>query len=369
MFVKLPAANVFHRKARTAATVTAVAVEVAAVMLLVGLANGTLEDIAKRLQNTGADIFFMPSDTSFLLGSGSALLPLRDTELIRTLPGVKAVSPVLMWHLSRLKEQARALNLWGVDYPSFAAISGGLPLHTGHPPVERNDLAIDAGVAQTAGLRVGDVLPLLRRDFRVAGIFSARAGARLYVRLEDLQEATGAKDQASFFLIQANRPGDADQVAAGLRKRFPGSKIEPASGISRDLERSTLGLQQFEAAVMGLAATVSFFVVLLAMYSAVLERTREIGILKALGATPAQILRLVVAEGSLICVAGTSLGFVLALGGRSCLLFLFPTQAVTLSLRWAAIAAAVGLFGGLLGAIHPACRAARMAPVDALRFE
>ena len=71
----LAAANVMHRKTRTAVSVLAVAMEVAMVMLLVGMANGTLGDIADRLQNVGADVLFQPPDASLLLGATSAVMP------------------------------------------------------------------------------------------------------------------------------------------------------------------------------------------------------------------------------------------------------------------------------------------------------
>jgi putative ABC transport system permease protein len=72
----LAAANVMHRKTRTAVSVLAVAMEVAMVMILVGMANGTLGEIAERLQNVGADVLFQPPDASLILGATSAVMPL-----------------------------------------------------------------------------------------------------------------------------------------------------------------------------------------------------------------------------------------------------------------------------------------------------
>ena len=76
----LAAANVMHRKTRTAVSVLAVGMEVAMVMILVGLANGTLGDIADRLQNVGADVLFQPPDASLLLGATSAVMPVKLAE-------------------------------------------------------------------------------------------------------------------------------------------------------------------------------------------------------------------------------------------------------------------------------------------------
>ena len=79
----LAAANVMHRKTRTAVSVLAVAMEVAMVMVLVGMANGTLGEIANRLENVGADVLFQPPDASFILGATSAVMPVKYIEIIK----------------------------------------------------------------------------------------------------------------------------------------------------------------------------------------------------------------------------------------------------------------------------------------------
>src|SRR5688572_33299636 len=78
------AANVMHRKTRTAVSVLAVAVEVAMVMLIVGMANGTLGEIAQRLQNVGADVLVQPPDASLILGTTSAVMPVKYTDIMRS---------------------------------------------------------------------------------------------------------------------------------------------------------------------------------------------------------------------------------------------------------------------------------------------
>src|SRR5712692_11905014 len=127
----LAAANVMHRKTRTAVSVLAVAVEVAMVMLLVGMANGTLNDIADRLQNVGADVLFQPPDASLILGATSAVMPMKYIDIMKGVGGVKDVTPVLNWHVSQLKGESKAVNLWAIDYPSFERISGGFEMVAG----------------------------------------------------------------------------------------------------------------------------------------------------------------------------------------------------------------------------------------------
>ena len=365
----LAAANVMHRKTRTAVSVLAVAVEVAMVMLLVGMANGTLGDIAQRLQNVGADVLVQPPDASLILGATSAVLPVRYAGIMKEVEGVTDVTPVLNWHVSNLKGESRALLLWGVDYPSFARISGGFDLVEGQPLSGPDDLVVDTVLADSAGIRTGETIELMNRRFTVRGIARAGAGGRIYARIEDIQEAIGTPDKASFFLVKGRVAAEADQLAKALLARFPGHKVTPVAQVSKVMQDNATGLRQFKQALTAMAVVISFLVVLLAMYTTIIERTRELGILRALGASQPKVVQLVMNESLLICLAGVVVGMALAVAGRWTLPLAFPTLNVHLSREWALIASLLGLAGGLLGSVYPALRAARMDPIQALNFE
>src|SRR5438876_650010 len=365
----LAAANVMHRKTRTAVSVLAVAVEVAMVMLLGGMGNGTLGDIADRLQNVGADVLFQSPDASLILGATSAVMPVKYADLIKEVDGVTEATPVLNWLVARIKGESRAVNLWAIDYPSYARISGGFDLVEGRPLSQPYDLVMDTVLADATKMRVGDVLPMLNHEFRLAGIARAGAGGRLYARIEDVQEAIGTPDKASFFLVKGRSASEADKLARALQERFKGHKITPIAQVSKVMQDNAVGLKQFKQALTGMAVVISFLVVLLAMYTTIIERTREIGILRAIGASQAKVVQLVIGESFLICLAGVILGMVIAVGSRWLLPHVFPTLVVRLRRQWAGIAASLGLAGGLLGSLYPALRAARMDPIQALNFE
>jgi len=365
----LAAANVMHRKTRTAVSVLAVAVEVAMVMLLVGMANGTLGDIAERLQNVGADVLFQPPDASLILGATSAVMPLKYIDIMKQVPDVVEVTPVLNWHVSKIRGEAKAVNLWAIDYPSFARISGGFDIVEGRALSQPYDLVMDTVLAEATGMHAGDKLPMINRDFTIAGISRAGAGGRLYARLSDVQEAIGTPDRASFFLVKGKSAQDADKLAKALQEKFPGHKITPVAQVSKVMQDNATGLQQFKQALTGMAVVISFLVVLLAMYTTVIERTRELGILRAIGASQAKVVQLVINESALICLAGVLVGIALAVAGRWFLPRVFPTLTVTLTRDWALIASSLGLAGGLLGSLYPAVKAARMDPIQALNFE
>jgi putative ABC transport system permease protein len=263
----LAAANVMHRKTRTAVSVLAVAMEVAMVMVLVGMANGTLGEIASRLENVGADVLFQPPDASFILGATSAVMPVRYIEIMkRDVPAVVEATPVLNWLVAKIKDDARAVNLWAIDYPSFAKISGGFEMVEGRALEGPYDLVMDTVLAAATGTRVGDALPLMNREFKVTGICRAGAGGRLYARIEDVQEAVGTPGKASFFLVKGREAREAEALATALQERFKGHKITPVAQVSKAMQDNAVGLKQFKEALTAMAVVVSFLVVLLAMY-------------------------------------------------------------------------------------------------------
>src|SRR3990172_9207497 len=99
----LPLANIFNRKTRTTVGILAVALGVATVMVLVGLAQGSLDETAQRIQNVGADILFQAPDASAFLAISAGVLPERLEPLLRETPGVAEVTPVLVNNVTRLK--------------------------------------------------------------------------------------------------------------------------------------------------------------------------------------------------------------------------------------------------------------------------
>ncbi|MGC1385356.1 MAG: FtsX-like permease family protein, partial [Candidatus Acidiferrales bacterium] len=112
-----------------------------------------------------------------------------------------------------------------------------------------------------------------------------------------------------------------------------------------------------------------FLVIFLSMYTTVIERTREIGVLKSLGASKAYIVEIVMSETALLCVAGAALGLGLSYTARAIFLKLFPALSILMTPKWIAIASLIALAGGLLGAAYPAWLASRKDPVDALAYE
>ena len=119
-----------------------------------------------------------------------------------------------------------------------------------------------------------------------------------------------------------------------------------------------------------IAVIIGFIVIFQSMYTAVMERTREIGILKSLGASKSYVVRVILRETLLLAVAGIIVGFLISIVGRAGLVHQFPTlRVLPITLKWALYATAIAIGGAMLGAVYPAFKAAQKDPIDALAYE
>jgi putative ABC transport system permease protein len=358
--------NVLHRPLRTLITVIAVAVEVTLVIIVVGLTSGLLLESAKRTEGVGADIMLQAPNASMFMAFGAAPMPIAIGDKLAQLEFVQAVAPVFTQFNS-----VNGLDLvFGIEPESFKQVSGGFVFHSGHDLQEPNDILVDDIYSQAKHVKLGDKMYLLGHDWHVAGIVEHGKGSRLFVMRDTLQDLAGAKDKATVFFVKSDRTDHTPAVADEIHSLLPNYTIRQLKDFVSLMTSSNLpGLGIFINVMIGLAVAIGFLVIFLSMYTTVIERTKEIGVLKSLGASKAYIVEIVLSETALLCLLGAAAGIALAFTTRAILLKLFPALTVLMPVKWLAIASAIAVVGGLLGAAYPAWIASRKDPVDALAYE
>src|SRR4051812_24416279 len=184
MMGELIARNLLHRPLRTLIGVLAVAVEVALVVLIVGLTSGLLTETAKRIEGIGADIMLQPPAASIFLGFSGSPMPIKVGNRLADLKYVQSVAPALL----QFNSTGGVEVIYGIDPDSFRAVSGGFVFLKGQDMEGPDDLLVDDWAARAKNLKVGDTYTLLNHDWHVAAIIEHGKGARLFVPITTLQE-------------------------------------------------------------------------------------------------------------------------------------------------------------------------------------
>ncbi len=367
MVNKLIVSNVLHRPIRTAVSVLAVAIEVAMVILVVGLCHGLVNDSARRVEGVGADILVRPPGASFMLGLGEAPMPVKIGDRLAELPRVLAVTPVII-HVN----SSQSLDLiYGIDMESFNAVSGGFVYYSGGPFQAPYDILVDDIYAYAYHLKVGMTINVLNHDFRLTGIVEHGKGARRFIPLATLQDLVGDQGKATTFFVKLTDSHYTDQVTDAFKTLLPpGYTILPIKEYMSLMTSNNIpGLNYFITVMIALAVGIGFLVIFLSMYTTITERTREIGILKSLGASKTYIISVILREATFLTAVGIIAGFVGAVILRKVMGGIFPTLPVELTWDWRFYAACLALAGSILGSFYPALRAAQLDPVDALAYE
>jgi len=292
-------------------------------------------------------------------------MPEKILDVVRQMPHVSLATGTAVHPIGGVD------TVTGIDIEEFARLSGGFRYLAGGPFKNPDDVLIDERYARQRRLRAGSTLEIMNRKWRVCGIVESGKLARIFLPLRLLQDLSANTGRLTVVYVKLDDPMNTDQLIADLKARLPGYPVysleEFASLLTVD---NVAGSRAFINVVIGLSVIVGFIVVSLSMYTAVLERTREIGILKSLGATPVFIVGLLARETSLLALAGSVLGILFTYGTRWLIMNYVPgSLSQNIVPGWWPIATAIAVMGALLGAVYPGWRAARQDPIEALAYE
>lgn len=367
MMNKMIVGNLVHRPIRSLISVIAVALEVTLILLIVGLSLGMVSDSRQRQAGIGADVVVMPPGSSYIVGLTGAPMPIKIGDVLAKLPHVRVVAPVI----TQVSTNGNLEVIAGIDLKSYEALS---PFHylQGGPFQGPDDVLVDDVIAKAKHIKVGDSMEILSHQFRVSGIVASGKLARKFLPIGVLQDLNGSKDHASIFYLKLDDPSNADVVVDEI-KHVDGLQRYMASSMSYYLSMLTPnnypGLRTFLNVVIAISVTIGFIVIFQAMYTAVMERTREIGILKSMGASKFYIVNVILRETAMLALGGIILGILISLTARVGIAHKIPTLRVVVTGGWILWTTIIAIGGAMLGATYPAYRAAQKDPIEALAYE
>jgi putative ABC transport system permease protein len=354
MMNKMIFANLANRPVRSTISIAAIALEVTLILLIVGFALGMLYDSRSRQAGIGADIIVLPPGSSNIVGLTDAVAPVKIADILRQLPHVTVVSPVIL----KVSASGTLQTIWGIDLKSFEALRPFVYLRGG-PFEAPDDILVDDIYVNGKHIKIGDPVTLFNHTFRIAGVVEHGKGARVFVPLTTLEELNGSPGRASGFYVKVDQPANIDTVV---------NEIKNVHGMSTFTPDRYPMLPAFINIVVGISVTIGFFVIFQAMYAAVMERTREIGILKSLGASKLYVVNVILRETTLLAIAGILVGIALSFLA-SMAIRARTTLPVHITSGWILRAILIALLGSILGATYPAFKAAQKDPIDALAYE
>jgi putative ABC transport system permease protein len=365
----LVASNLTHYPGRTLATAAGVAIGVILVVLTVGLVRGTLRDRGQRDANLAVEIMLSRnSQGGISFATMSLSLPLSLLDQARATPGAQAVTPVAQ-RVEFGGENALGLRqIDGVDFEDFRRVTGVRIVEGQGLPPCGDAMIVDVKYAAARKTKPGDKIRLMDREFTIVGVYEPETGARMMIPLQTMQEALGAPGMCSMFLVKCERPEEQEEVARRLVERLPDSRVIFTRDLPVLFANGFAAFNVFLDAVAALAMAISLLIILLTTYTTVTERTRQIGIMKALGASKRFIAMVFIKESMLVSAIGVAGGLLISPLARPALAA-WTGLKIEIEIGYTLCAALGGLASGLMGAIYPAVRAAGQDAVEALNYK
>ncbi len=387
---RLSLRNIRHRGLRSWLTVIGILIGTAAVVALISIGQGLQRSVAQQVERIVGYNTILVSSRGLNLGQRIRL----DIEAIRAIPGVQNAIAV----------RTETAYVEGPGGKGFLAVLGydrameefvaemNLTVSEGRALGGKGEVLLGSRTARALGAQLGDEVTIEGRRFTVVGTLEAkRAGGfatggltltdLLVIPLGELRELFPGPELVQYAVVRLVDRADMAEVRDQIRNHLRAVGERNASltdfeDLTRNIQSVISGVQAFLAGIAGIALLVGGVGVMNTMYTAVLERTREIGILKAVGAKDVHVLLLFLFESGLMGLAGGALGMVIGFSvawvATAIVSRVFQAQGAfspVLSLGLVLGALFFSFIVGAIAGLLPAYRASRLPPVEALRYE
>ena len=400
-FLFLAFNNLRRRKLRSWLTMIGIFIGIAAVVALISLGQGLQQFINEQFQQLGGDKIIIQAKTLGPPGSATSkalMLTSKDLDVIRNVRGVEAAEGVLLKsEVVKFKEETNIIYVFGLNqgYLDIFGTIEALSIVEGRQLKEDDKFKVVVGYNHVFGdlwdkeARVGSTLEIEGQEFKIIGVSKKQGNpiddSSVWMQKEVMAELLDIEDEESQIIVKTAEGFDPEKVADDIERKLRKERNEKEGEETFSVQTSTQLLESFsnifavvQAVLVGIAA-ISLLVggigIMNTMYTSVLERTKEIGTMKAIGAKNSDILTLFLFESGLLGLIGGAIGIAIGIGlgktaeliatnalGTDLLQAAFPWYLIVGALTFSFV---IGSSSGLL----PAMQAAKLKPVDALRYE
>ncbi|MEN8142133.1 MAG: FtsX-like permease family protein [Thermodesulfobacteriota bacterium] len=373
--------NLSRRKGKMIFLVMGLFIGIATIVTLLSITESMSRDIEERLDQFGANIVMVPKSDNLSLSYGGISVGGVSYEtvefeesrmgLIREIKNSKNLGAVVPKILGSSEVNGRKVLLMGTNFNDELLLKGWW-MFEGQVPVAK-ELMVGSEAAQALGIKVGETLDIAGREFKVAAVLQPTGGAEdgiVIGNLHEIQTLLGKEGKISMVEISAFCRGcPISDMVLQIAEQFPEGKV---TALQQAVLSKMQSIELFKSFSYGIALLVVFIgslLVFVTMMGSVNERTREIGIFRAIGFRRGHVMQIILLEAMLIGMIGGLLGF---LGGNGVAWAVMPLvikdgafAGVNSSLGGVAVLLAVSL--SLLASLYPALKASRLDPSEALR--
>jgi putative ABC transport system permease protein len=359
--------NLFQDKTRLALSVGGVALAVMLILLLNGFLTGMNRQITSYINNSTGSMIVAQKGIRNMLGATSLLPPGAQVK-VNAVDGVKEAIPVL--------SQFVILDLHGKKQPAYLIgyepDRGGGPwkLYSGREPQTEDEMVFDKVLAERHELQIGDTFPVMGQEFKIIGLSvdtTSWMTSFFFIQKTAAEKLLRAPGATSFLLIELEAGADPIAVQTRIDALTGVNAMTKAEVAASDLKLFSKVFSAPLKLMVAIAFLVGTLTVGLVIYTATVERQREYGTLKAIGAANQVLYKVVAVQALFSALAGVLVGLLFTYAAARLIMFLRPQFLIALEPRDVLMASLSGLGMALVAALFPARVVAGLAPAEVFR--
>ncbi|MCS7215773.1 MAG: ABC transporter permease [Thermodesulfovibrio sp.] len=364
-------------------TLIGISASIAILFSIFSFNRGFERNIKKETEKTGLHFMIVPSgcphEVASLILHGAVspkFLDMDITEKLRSFREIELISPIIVTQAPNIKYD-RIDILYGIEFSILKILKPYWDIE-GNIPTNDYEIIIGSDIAEHYKIKIGDTLNYKGVQFRVSGIVKrtfSQEDAYVYISLKSLQKLLNKEGKASAIGIRIKNIGDLNKITEDISNKIPGIQIVTMSQVVNSLSVMATSAKILSLSIAIIAIIISAVGVMNSILTSVFERTSEIGIMRAIGASKFDIFRIIIMENILLSILGGVIGILFSVISSTVIekflkkfLFYLPSgKLITFEFHIALVCLIFSLFIGVVSGLYPAYRASKINPIEVIK--